>query len=325
MSEATVIVTEREYAKAERVFAAAKDLRCIAAPADEAELAAMIRSKNAGHAIVGITRYEDLLYQTLPAGAVLARFGVGHDGIDKGKATAAGLFCTNTPGVLDQSVAEHALLLMLAATRRLSEALAAVEGSWTVPGGRELAGKTLAVIGLGPIGRATARIASLGFGMRVIGCVRQMPAEQSGFARITTDFAEAVDDADFVSLHIPAIPATSHFMNRERIALLAPHAWLINTARGSVVDEDALYEALSKEAIGGAALDVFEREPYLPANSERDLRKLSNVLLTPHIGSNTVEANERMAERALRNVRAAESKKWSELDLLNPEVLGHSK
>jgi phosphoglycerate dehydrogenase-like enzyme len=141
------------------------------------------------------------------------------------------------------------------------------------------------------------------------------------FERVETDFAAAVRDADYVSLHIPATVENRRFMNRERLAMLCAHTWLINTARGAVVDETALYDALAGHRIGGAVLDVFDREPYEPADPSRDFRSLSNVILTPHIGSNTKEANYRMAERALRNIELAELGQHSGMDLLNPEVL----
>jgi D-3-phosphoglycerate dehydrogenase len=104
------------------------------------------------------------------------------------------------------------------------------------------------------------------------------------------------------------------------LAVLSPHAWIINTARGSVVDENALYDALAGGQIAGAALDVFDREPYQPADPSRDLRRLPNVILTPHIGSNTAEANARMAARALKNVRFGMAKEYAAMDLLNQDV-----
>jgi phosphoglycerate dehydrogenase-like enzyme len=242
-----VAITEKEYRKAVQVFEGCEGLRCVPAPAEEERLVEAIRSAGARHAIVGVTPYRGPLYGALPAGGVLARFGVGHDGIDKVKATAAGLLVTNTPGALDQSVAEHTLLLMLAAVRHFEvAAMGARGGDWAAPAGSELAGKRLAVIGLGHIGRAVARIAGLGFGMRVRGCVRETgTAGGEGIESVTANFAEAVAEADFVSLHIAARPSTVGFLNPERLAQVPRRAWVINTARGSVVDETALYHALA--------------------------------------------------------------------------------
>ena len=249
------------------------------------------------------------LYDAMPRGGLIARFGVGHDGIDKARATAAGLLCTNTPGVLDQSVAEHAMLLVAAAARRLTTALESMaSGAWTSTAGRDLHGKRLAIIGCGGIGRAAARIAAVGYGMHVTGCARPdapPPAAIDHFERVTNEFAAAVRNADFVSLHMPARPDTLRFINRERLAQMNSQSWLINTARGAVVDEPALFEALSTGRIAGAALDVFVRELYVPAEGDGDFRSLPNVILTPHVGSNTIESNRRMAERALQNVQFA--------------------
>ena len=217
--------------------------------------------------------------RALPRGSVIARFGVGHEWIDKGKASAAGLLCTNTPSVLDQSVAELTFLLVSAAARRLTSIAGAMrDGEWTPLLGVELKGKTLTIVGAGRIGQAVARIAKRGFEMRVVGCRRKgssAPMPASGdFDLVTDDLAEALGQADFVSLLIPGVPANAHFINRDRIELMSRHAWLINTARGAVVDEAALYDALVAQRLGGAALDVFDREPYQPVDPSRDLRTL---------------------------------------------------
>ena len=122
--------------------------------------------------------------------------------------------------------------------------------------------------------------------------------------------------AEFVSVHLPASPETARFIGRERLAMLAPESWLINTARGAVIDEAALYDALVAGRIAGAALDVFEREPYQPVDAGRDLRRLPNVILTPHVGSHTRAANRAMAARALRNIVLAEAGRFEEMDLV---------
>ena len=320
-----VLVTDPEYRKGEDCFVAAPGLDCRNVPDDEKALAAAIRESQTRYVVVGNRQYSGALYDALPAGGLIARFGVGHDGIDKARATAAGLLCTNTPGVLDRSVAEHAMLLVAAAARRLTSALTSMaSGGWTTAVGRDLYGKTLAIIGCGGIGRAVARIAAEGYGMHVTGCTRPnapAPAAIDHFEMVTNDFAAAVRDADFVSLHIPARPDTVRFINRERLAQLSTRAWLINTARGAVVDEAALFESLAAGRIAGAALDVFAREPYAPAEGSGDFRSLPNVILTPHVGSNTLESNRRMAERALQNVRLVQSGEFKRMDLLNRDVL----
>lgn len=323
MNSPIVAVTEPQYRKAEATFSAVADLHCVPVPEEEEALAAAVRSLGAGHAIVGLANYKHALYSSLPEGGVLARYGVGHDGIDKAKATASGVFCTNTPGVLDQSVAEHTMFLIGAAARHLIPAATAMaQSEWAPRTGAELQGKTLVIVGLGPIGRRVGRIAALGFGMKTIGVGRGTASSTpEGFTCSTDDFDGAAAEADFLSLHIPATPANARFLNARRIARLQEHAWVINTARGAVLDEPALHAALTSGRIAGAALDVFEREPYSPRDAGQDLRALPNVILTPHVGSNTTQANRRIAERTLANIRFAEAGSYHRMDLLNPEAL----
>ena len=324
-SRPSVLVTEAEYRKAEACFSSAAGLACLRAPDAEDDLAAAIREMRASYVVVGPGTYSGPLYDALQTGGVIARFGVGHDGIDKVKATAAGLLCTNTPAVLNQSVAEHTMLLVAAAARRLiAMATSMVQRVWDPVTGEELQGKTLAIVGCGGIGQSVARIASLGYGMQVVGCSRPdvpPPAGLQHFRVVTNDFALAVRHADFVSLHLLASRENVHFIDRDRLACLGRRTWLINTARGSVVDEDALFAALAAGRLAGAALDVFAREPYAPMNGSGDLRSLANVILTPHVGSNTMDANGRMAERAIQNIVLAEAGAFARMDLVNPEVL----
>ena len=324
-SKPRVVVTELEYRKAEVSFVSAHGLECLRAPDAEADLASAIREAHASYVIVGARTYAGALYEALKSGGVIARFGVGHDGIDRAKATAAGLLVTNTPGVLTQSVAEHTMLLVGAAARRLiAMSTSMSRHAWEPATGEELEGKTLAIIGCGGIGRGVARIASLGYGMHVIGCSRPdvpPPTALPHFGAVTNDFGIAVRNADFVSLHMSASRDNLHWLHRERLASLGERSWLINTARGALVDEAALFTALVERRLAGAALDVFAREPYGPVEGGGDLRSLPNVILTPHVGSNTAEANRRMAERALQNIVLAEGRAFARMDLVNPEVL----
>jgi len=314
-----IAVTELEYKKAETVFKdAAKDgFECLPAPKEEEALAAFIKELSIAHVIIGVDRFDGALYDALPRGGAIVRFGVGHDGVDKAKAKAKGVYCFNTPGALDNSVAEMAVGLMLAAARHIPKASASMAaGSWKLSVGMELSGRKLAVIGCGAIGRRTAKIASFGLGMEVVGFNRSFEDKDAlrrdyGFSELTSSFEDAVRDADFVSLHIPGIPATKDFINAKTLAAMPRKAILVNTARGIVVDEDALYESLKSGALAGAALDVFKKEPYEPSTPERDLRSLPNVVATPHMGSATAEACERMARASLENVRRS----------LSPETL----
>jgi len=317
-----VLVTETEYRRAESTFASTAGFDCRAVPSSEQDLSDAVERLGARAVVVGSTVYRERLYNALGNGGVIARFGVGFDSIDRARATAAGVLCTNTPDVLQQSVAELTMTMIgMAARHVLVVATAMKAGRWSPREGAELEGKTLALIGSGAIARAVARIASAGFGMRVVGYSRTERPAPEHFAAITTSFADAVGGADFISLHIPASAENARFLDAARLSLLPPHAWVVNTARGAVVDEPALFDALSGGRLAGAAFDVFEREPYQPADPSRDLRSLENVILVPHIGSNTVEANRRMALRALRNVQLAHAGDLAAMDLINRDVL----
>ena len=297
-----VAVTDLEYNKAKEIFNNTEEVCCFCAPASEIELADFIRANNISHAIIGVEKYTDELYKALPKGGVIARFGVGHDGIDKKLATQNGLLCTNTPGVLDESVAECAIGLMLSCARKFPSCVNDNKNCiWNNQVGSELAGKTLAIIGCGAIGKKVAKISSMGFGMKVLG-YDITEIKDDIFYDIYTDFEKVVFTADYISLHIPDIPATKDFINSKRLKMIPSKAVLINTSRGNVIDESALYDALEAGKLKAAALDVLKNEPYIPQALDKDLRKLDNVMMTPHIGSSTKEACERMAKATLKNI-----------------------
>lgn len=313
-----VAVTELEYNKASGVFDHASGFQCLPAPGTESELAGFIRKNGISYVIVGVDKYQDELYSSLPQGGVIARFGIGHDGIDKALAESRRIFCTNTPGALDNSVAECAIGLMLSAARHLAECIADNRhGVWMNRVGSELYGKTLAIIGCGRIGSITAKIARDGFGMKIVGFDIFPPRDMSYIDSFHQDFARTVEDADFVSLHIPDIPVNKNFINAERLAMMKQWAIVINTARGGILDENALYDAVSNGVIGGAALDVFKTEPYSPQAPDKDLRFLPEILMTPHVGSSTQAACNRMARAALRNIELCAMGHIESMDLVN--------
>ena len=302
-----ILVTSLEYDKAEDFFRGVPDFQCIRVPETEGQLAKAVRREGAEYVIVGVEKYVSELYEALPCGGVIARFGVGHDGIDSKKAASKGIVCVNTPGVLDDSVAECAIALMLDAARRIAQCSAAVKaGEWKPCRGMELKSKNLAVIGGGHIGRKVAKIANAGLGMKVL-CFDAVQCECPYFSSCSQDFAAVASQADVVSLHLPLLPSTTGFLNAERLSQIKPGAILVNTARGALIDETALYEALRQGHLAAAALDVFANEPYITVDSKCDLRKLPNVLMTPHIASNTGEACLAMAKAAVEGIRLVRS------------------
>jgi len=318
-----IVVTEPEYRKGEGVFASTDNgMHCIPVPDDENALASSILSLQAKHVIVGTKKYSGPLYDALPEGGVIARFGIAHDGIDKEKIKEASLYFTNTPNVLNHSVAELTLALMMISARHLVGLTESIKnGQWQPLIGSELINKTLAVIGCGAIGCRVAQIAALGFQMKVIGHdIRELDVNQLkreyGFSSIVREFSTAVNEADFVTLHMPLLASTKYFINSERLKMIPQGAWLINTSRGAIVDENALFLALKSGSIAGAALDVFINEPFKPVSKEHDLRLLNNVVITPHIGSTTSEANRRMAKRCLSNIEFAERGEYEKMDIV---------
>jgi lactate dehydrogenase-like 2-hydroxyacid dehydrogenase len=322
MKKPVVVVTELEYRKGQEVFTSPSDLEIIPGPSAEEPLARLIREKKAFAVVLGVEKYGGPLYTSLPAQGVIARFGVGYDGIDRVKAKEHALSVINTPGVLEGAVAEQTLFLAGALLRNIAVLDKEMRaGKWTPKLGTELKGKIWAVIGLGAIGKQVSRIAALGFGVRVFGCDTQLPdlkkLERScGIERASEDYFEIASAADVLSLHIPANKETHHYLNADRLRALKSSAILINTARGSLVDEDALYDVLAGGKLAGAALDVYENEPYRPVHPNIDLRTLPNVVLMPHTSSSTVEACKRVAERALQNIRYALAKEPQKMDLV---------
>jgi glyoxylate reductase len=254
--------------------------------------------------VVANEAVDDALLALLPSLRLVANFGVGYDRIDVAACRARGVAVTNTPGVLDAATADLAIALMLAARRRVVEGDRLVRaGGWTMPWsagpflGRELSGATLGLIGLGRIGAAVAQRAR-GFEMRIL-FHRRTAAEAPGLEPRPLD--DLLREADVVSLHVPLTADTAGLLSRQRLALLRDGATLVNTARGGVVDENALVDELVSGRIS-AGLDVFAYEPQVPAS----LLELPNVVLTPHIASATVETRAAMTRIVVDNVLALE-------------------
>lgn len=239
---------------------------------------------------------------------IVANFGVGYNNIDLAAARQLGVAVTNTPDVLTDDTADLAMTLLLSVARRAGEGERHVRaGEWTGwrPThmlGTKVTGKTLGIVGLGRIGRAVARRAHHGFGMRILffDAMPVAPQEVQALEAEPRTLEELLAESDFVSLHCPATPETRHLMRSETLSLMKPTAFLINTARGDVVDEAALVKALEQEAIAGAGLDVYEGEPAVSP----ELTGMQNVVLLPHLGSATTETRVAMGLRAAANLSA---------------------
>jgi phosphoglycerate dehydrogenase-like enzyme len=249
--------------------------------------------------ITALERVTPRVFASAPRLRVISATGVGYDHIDLEAATRHGVAVCISAGSNHQAVAELTLGLILALARHIPQADRGLrDGRWEPVGGSELWAKILGIVGLG---RAGKRVALLGraFGMRVLATDEVLDHSFASVHSIEyVSLPRLLRSADVVTLHCPLTPATRHLIDERRLALMKPTAYLINTARGPIVDEAALTRALRTGRIAGAALDVFELEPAIGA----ELRALENVILTPHVGGSADEALERAIELALLNV-----------------------
>lgn len=240
---------------------------------------------------------------------IVANYAVGFDNIDLTACKVRKIMVTNAPGPeIVESVAEHTFALILALAHRIVESDKFTRtGKYQGWGpqlllGTDVYGKTLGIVGMGRIGFALAERAVKGFGMKALYYdVVPNPAFEKEYGGIRVDLPTLLRKADFVSLHVPLLPSTRHLITTPQLSLMKSTAFLVNTSRGPIVDEKALFSALRNHAIAGAALDVYEHEPKLTAG----LTKLDNVILTPHTASATVETRQAMSRIAAQNITAA--------------------
>lgn len=248
------------------------------------------------------------VFAAAPQARVFANYAVGYNNIDLHAAKEKNIIITNTPGVLTETVAEYTLAMIMALTKRIVEADGYVRAGkfkgWEPESflGIDLRGKTLGILGAGRIGSQVAERAYRGLGMDIIYYdVKANSALEASTNAIFHDTVEGVlKAADVVSVHVPLLDSTKHLINKERLAMMKPSAYLVNTSRGLVVDEAALVTALQEGTIKGAAIDVFENEPALAPG----LTALPNVIVTPHIASATEGTRSKMSEIAAANIIA---------------------
>ena len=278
------------------------------APWSPAELSQHLQGK-VGLFITGSQKIDAALLAANPQLQAIANMAVGYNNIDIAACTAAGVVCTNTPDVLTESTADFGFALMMATARRMSEGERFLRsGQWkkwsyNLLAGSDVHGATLGILGMGRIGQGIARRGALGFGMQVIYHNRS-PLDASVEAALNARYVSKEDllrQADHLVLVLPYSSASHHAIGAPELALMKPTATLTNIARGGIVDDAALAEALAEQRIAAAGLDVFEGEPQV----HPDLLKLPNVVLTPHIASSTLATRRAMAHLAADNLIAA--------------------
>lgn len=259
--------------------------------------------------------------RSAPKLRIASNVAVGYDNIDVDACTKRGIAVTNTPGVLDETTADFAWTLLMTVARRVAEGeLLARSGNWKGWNldqlcGADVWGKTLGLVGFGRIGRSVARRAS-GFQMKIIytDAVRVSEEVEKSLNAEFRDMDSLLAESDFVSLHVPLLPETRGLFDAPKLSRMKPTAFLINTSRGPVVEEAALVAALESNKIAGAALDVFENEPFIHPGLKRP-----NVVLTPHIASASIETRTKMALMAANNIVAV-FKGRRPPNLLNPDI-----
>lgn len=268
--------------------------------------------------LAGSEPYTRKVFEAFPQLKVVARVGVGYDAVDVQAATENGVVVGTAPGTNQDSVSEHCFMLLLALTRNLIRQHNPIrDGNWPRAANLPVRGKVLGLVGLGRIGKSMTKRA-LAFGMKVI-AYEPFPdhafVETHGVKLLSLD--DLLREADFVSLHLPAMEGTFKLINAARLKLMKPTAFLINTARGAVVDEPALYEALRDKKIAGAGLDVFEDEPPRPDNP---ILKLDNVVMTAHTAGVDTQSRDDMARKAAECIAAISRGEWPTECVVNPEV-----
>jgi len=266
-------------------------------PLAEDELAGLLDGCDG--CVAGLDRFTAKVLGNAPRLKVVSRYGIGVDRVDLEAARARGIVVCNTPGANSQAVADLTFGMLISLARRIHVLDRKTrEGQWTRSGGMELYGKTLGILGLGRIGKAVARRAS-GFSMRVLAHDPVMDAdyaESNGI--IPADFETVAGEADFLTLHMPFTESSRNVISGDVMRSMKKGAFIVNTARGGLIDESAAYRLLVEGHLGGLGLDVYETEPP-PASP---LYELENVVVTPHTAAHTVEAKRAMADMSVRNL-----------------------
>ncbi len=323
MSQSKVFVTRRLLEDGMKLVqeACAADIWPDELPPSHADLLAHVRGIDGLLCLLTDRIDAAVMDAAGPGLKVISSFSVGVDNLDVAAATARGIPVGNTPGVLTDATADLAFALLLAAGRRILEGAQGVRaGRWKTWGpafllGADLRGATLGIVGFGRIGRAVAHRA-VGFGMRILFSDPQPAAPEPGVEAAQVDFETLLREADFISLHCPLNEETRGLMNAAAFAKMKPTAVLVNTSRGPVVDQAALYDALTSQRIFAAGLDVTDPEP-LPADSP--LLRLENCIIVPHIASASRQTRQRMSVMAAENLIAG--LKGERLpNCVNPEV-----
>lgn len=320
----TIKVLLTEEISAAGIAALEKEAEIVYAPDPSVE-AALSLVEDVDGIISRNTVIDERIFARAPKLKAVASHGVGYDHIDVKAATGRGVFVVNTPGANAQSVAELSLAFMLALGRKVVYADNAfrTRNDYSIRNrcsGQDICEKTLLIFGMGAIGRTLTKICTSGLAMKVLGCDPYVSAEQMAAmgAEKVESFEEALPRADYVTLHCPYVDELYHIINEKTLARMKPTAFLINCARGKLVDEAALYQVLKNGSIAGAGLDVFEPEP--PA-ADNPLFTLDNIITTPHLGYNALDSFNRMSLWSVQDVLSVIRAEPQRAHVVNKELL----
>ena len=322
MAKPKVYSTHQLFEPARKILDASCEMQYWTDPERPAREEVLRRVKDKEGLVCLLTeKINDEFLRAAPKLRIASNVAVGYDNIDLDACTRRGVVVTNTPGVLDETTADFAWTLLMNVARRVAEGeLLARSGNWKGWNldqlcGADVWGKTLGIVGFGRIGRSVARRAS-GFQMKILytDAVRVSEEVEKSLNAEFRDMNSLLADSDFISLHVPLLPETRGLFDAPKFFRMKPTAFLINTSRGPVVDEAALVAALENNKIAGAALDVFENEPFIHPGLKRP-----NVVLTPHIASASIETRTKMAVMAANNI-VAMFQGQRPPNILNPDI-----
>ena len=315
------IIQEAIFNRAKHIFEASKITFVLSKKRDVKSILKLQEKHLAKCIVVDSRFFAKTLFENLLPQTLIARFGTGYNNIPLDICKKQKLFLANTPNVLAETAAEFAMGAMLCLLRKIAFSHTHfLKKKWSRLEGTSLRGKTLGILGFGAVGQSLAKMASEVFGMEVVACGNQKSVSEKNLKFLSRYYSQNKKEMDLflkkidiLSLHLSLTKQTHHLIDAKHLSLLKPGAFVINTSRGDIVDEAALYKNLKEGRLSGAALDVFSNEPYFPQLPKNDFRTLGNVILTPHIAANTDAANEKVAQKTIENIECFYKKKYEKV------------
>ncbi len=313
------IIQEKLYQRAKNTFKNSTINFISSSKRDEEDLLNKLKKHQTKCIVIDSRPFSKRFFSSLPQRILIARFGTGYNNIPIDLCLKKNILVANTPSILKNSVTEHVLALMLSLARNILHSHQnIISGHWDRIEGIELKDKTIGIIGFGNIGKHLSKVVKQALNMKVIVYTKTPPKDAKQIKWVDffyNNLEDCLSNSDIVSIHVPLTTQTTHMINKITLKKMKKKAFLINTSRGNVIDEKALFYFLKEKKIAAAALDVFKTEPY-SSKKEIDFRTLPNVILTPHISAHTACANEKMAQKTIENIQAFYKNDFTNLSLI---------